>query len=73
MTAAALVVSQACAGAGAAVPHAVLQGVCALPVEHLNGSAMRDVVFAWHWIVASGARTLYRYFRVRSAGLDIWG
>lgn len=58
MTAAALVVAKARAGGGAAVPHAVLKGVCALPLEHFNGAAMRDIVFAWHWIVATGACSL---------------
>ena len=56
MTAAALVVANTRAGGGAAAPHTVLQGLCALPLEHFNGAAMRDIVFAWHWIVAAGAR-----------------
>jgi hypothetical protein len=54
MTAAALVVTKAQAGGGAAVPHAVIGGLCRLPLEHLNGAAMRDILFSWHWIVAAG-------------------
>jgi hypothetical protein len=54
MTAAALVVAKAQAGGGAAVPHAVVKGICGLPLEHFNGTAMRDIVFAWYWIVAAG-------------------
>lgn len=55
MTAAALVVAKVRACGGAVVPLSVLKGICALPAQHFNGTAMRDIVFAWHWIVATGA------------------
>lgn len=62
MTAAALVVAKGRTGHSAAVPHGVLAAICALPLEHFNGSAMRDIVFAWHWIVASGAWPRFLHF-----------
>ena len=51
---AALVVTRLRSGTadGNGVP--LIEALCALPLQQFDGDAMRDVVFAWHWVAAEG-------------------
>jgi hypothetical protein len=52
LDAAALVVTKLRAGE---LPLLMIEALCELPLQQFTGDAMRNVVFAWHWVVAESA------------------